>query len=466
MNDIRSLCLLALASVSASIPAVSQAQETSASSSPSPTLPTVPVSTEGEAKSEASLSPLRDGGYGAILATYDKTLDDDVLKNSYGGTGLLGYRDGFYALETGIAYTTGNDVDRQAFKLKVLLFPFESLPMAYGVLGGGLSRYYQYPHSFTPNQVSENNDFYTADLAAGLGYLFPFKSGNYEWAVRAEVLYELGDRFLERQDDFRTDIDAPSTFHDVVLNIGLHLPFRKMAPPPPPPEPVVVVAPPADSDGDGVPDEQDQCPGTPPGTQVNEVGCPLPPPPPPCKPPLAGERISLAGCGTGDVITLHGVNFEFDKSKLTPNAKTILNNVADELREYPSISVELAGHTDGKGSDEYNQQLSQARADSVRAYLVEAGVASERMTDVGYGESQPVADNETEEGRELNRRVELKILGGNGVHETTDAAVPAATTEPAPTVEPPAVEAPATEASAASAEANPFVEATPFEAGQ
>ena len=449
MNDIRSLCLLALASVSAAAPAVSQAQEASASSSPAETLPAVPVSTESETKSEAQLSPLRDGGYGAILATYDKTLDDDVLKNSYGGTGLLGYRDGFYALETGIAFTTDGDVQRQAFKLKVLLFPFESLPMAYGVIGGGMSRYYQYPHSFTPNQVSENNDFYTADLAAGLGYLFPFKSGNYEWAVRAEVLYELGDRFLERQDDFRTDIDAPSTFHDVVLNIGLHLPFRKMAPPPPPPEPVAVVAPPADSDGDGVPDEKDQCPGTPPGTQVNEVGCPLPPPPPPCKTPEAGQRVDLSGCGVGDTIVLHGVNFEFDKATLTVNAKTILDGVADALTSAPGINVEIGGHTDSRGSDEYNEKLSERRSESVMQYLIGRGVAAERMSAHGYGESTPVADNETDEGRELNRRVELKVTA------SAPATAPVAEASAAPA----AVESPA-------AEANPFADAQPIEAGQ
>jgi outer membrane protein OmpA-like peptidoglycan-associated protein len=103
------------------------------------------------------------------------------------------------------------------------------------------------------------------------------------------------------------------------------------------------------------------------------------------------------------------VNFDFDKSTLTANAKTILDNVAEELAAYPAIKVEVGGHTDAKGSDEYNQSLSERRAASVMKYLASKDVASDRMTSAGYGESKPVADNETDEGRELNRRVELRI---------------------------------------------------------
>lgn len=74
--------------------------------------------------------------------------------------------------------------------------------------------------------------------------------------------------------------------------------------------------------------------------------------------------------------------------------------------------MELSGHTDAKGSDSYNQNLSERRAASVRQYLVGKGIASSRMTSVGHGESQPVATNETDEGRALNRRVELKVTSG------------------------------------------------------
>jgi len=75
-----------------------------------------------------------------------------------------------------------------------------------------------------------------------------------------------------------------------------------------------------------------------------------------------------------------------------------------------NIRVEIAGHTDARGSDAYNSKLSNQRAQSVMNYLTERGIAADRMSAKGYGESEPVADNETDEGRELNRRVELKIL--------------------------------------------------------
>lgn len=146
----------------------------------------------------------------------------------------------------------------------------------------------------------------------------------------------------------------------------------------------------------------------------------------PCKSPVPGERISLNGCGTGDVIVLRGVNFEFDKSRLTPNAKTILDGVAEELVAYPEIKIELGGHTDAKGSDEYNQSLSERRAASVVAYLKGRGITNDRMSSAGYGESQPVADNETDEGRELNRRVELKVTAGVAAASVVDASANAA----------------------------------------
>lgn len=388
---------------------------------------------ESVEEARKALSPLLDGGYVSLMGTYQRSISDDELSNNYGGTLLLGYRDWahHYALEAGLGYTVDSGIQRQSAKIRVLAFPFDSLPMAYGIVGTGLTRFYKYPHSYAPDLIenSENNDFYTVDLTGGLGYLFPFHGSSYDWAIRAEVLFQLGDRFLERESDFQTDIDAPSTFKDVVLNIGLQLPTRKKAPKPEKPaEDAQVVAPvaPVDTDGDGVPDPQDQCPNTPAGTQVNDVGCPLPPP---CKPPEAGQKVDLSGCAVGDTIVLRGVNFEFDKAKLTVNAKTLLDGVSDALTTAPDITVEVGGHTDSKGGDDYNQKLSEERAQSVMAYLTEHGIAADRMTAVGYGETQPVADNDTDEGRELNRRVELKITNAASTSTSTapmatDTAMP------------------------------------------
>ena len=110
-------------------------------------------------------------------------------------------------------------------------------------------------------------------------------------------------------------------------------------------------------------------------------------------------------------VILRGVTFEFDSARLTPNAKVILDEVADALLSVSQVDIELGGHTDSQGPQSYNQGLSQRRADSVKKYLASRGVAEASMTTKGYGESQPIADNGTKDGRALNRRVELKVLG-------------------------------------------------------
>ncbi|MBB3330555.1 OOP family OmpA-OmpF porin [Halomonas campaniensis] len=111
---------------------------------------------------------------------------------------------------------------------------------------------------------------------------------------------------------------------------------------------------------------------------------------------------------TFEPVTLQSdVTFAFDSSELRPGAAAELNQVANTLRNNPEVRVIIAGHTDSVGSNEYNQGLSQRRADSVRDYLVSQGVANGRMRTVGYGEERPVATNETDEGRAMNRRVEI-----------------------------------------------------------
>lgn len=101
------------------------------------------------------------------------------------------------------------------------------------------------------------------------------------------------------------------------------------------------------------------------------------------------------------------VTFAFDSAELRPGAASELNQVAGTLNNNPEVRVTIAGHTDAVGSNEYNLGLSQDRADSVASYLMSQGVAGNRMRTVGYGEERPVATNETDEGRALNRRVEI-----------------------------------------------------------
>ncbi|WP_404297679.1 OmpA family protein [Halomonas sp.] len=101
------------------------------------------------------------------------------------------------------------------------------------------------------------------------------------------------------------------------------------------------------------------------------------------------------------------VNFAFDSSELLPQAEMTLDEVARRLREHTDVRIRIEGHTDSRGSDQYNQSLSERRANSVRSYLASQGVAGNRMIAVGYGEQRPVASNQTDEGRALNRRVEI-----------------------------------------------------------
>ncbi|NKF21439.1 OmpA family protein [Solimonas marina] len=154
-------------------------------------------------------------------------------------------------------------------------------------------------------------------------------------------------------------------------------------------EPQVVKVPTGllDSDGDGVVDDKDKCPDTPAGSRVDGDGCPL-----------------------DKVINLKGVTFEFNKTRLRPDAETILDWAVGILKKYPDMKVEVAGHTDNIGSDSYNQKLSEGRAQAVVQYFVDHGVPQDQMTAKGYGESEPIADNSTADGRERNRRVELRIL--------------------------------------------------------
>jgi outer membrane protein OmpA-like peptidoglycan-associated protein len=126
---------------------------------------------------------------------------------------------------------------------------------------------------------------------------------------------------------------------------------------------------------------------------------------------LAGTGVSVTR--NGDNITLNmpgNVTFATNSADLNAQFFPTLDAVATVLKEYNKTVVEVAGHTDSTGSDEYNRQLSQRRAQTVAGYLTNRGVKQERLLTVGAGESYPVASNDTEQGRQLNRRVELTIV--------------------------------------------------------
>ncbi len=122
------------------------------------------------------------------------------------------------------------------------------------------------------------------------------------------------------------------------------------------------------------------------------------------------KDLYLAPIEIGAVVRLNNVFFDFDKWDLRPESYIELNRVVTLLKENPAIEIEMSAHTDSYGSDDYNYKLSDSRARSVMEYIIAQGINSRRIISQGYGETKPVADNLTDENRQLNRRVEFKIL--------------------------------------------------------
>lgn len=163
-----------------------------------------------------------------------------------------------------------------------------------------------------------------------------------------------------------------------------------------------------------------------PGRQLLDKPCPMPAPPAPVaaapEPAPAPAYVAPAPVpapayvapaptpAPPQKLVLEGVNFDFDKASLRQEDIGSLDNDVATLKSWGDVNIEVAGHTDSMGSDAYNMKLSQQRAEAVRNFLISRGVAADRLTAKGYGESQPVADNATDEGRFKNRRVELVPL--------------------------------------------------------
>ncbi len=205
---------------------------------------------------------------------------------------------------------------------------------------------------------------------------------------------------------------------DQLFSIGVQFPFGKKTSAPVVAAVVPAAAAPAprDTDGDGVVDDMDKCPGTVSGAAVDANGCELDGDKDgvvnrldKCPNSTAGVAVDINGCEIMAEIKLPGVNFERNSDLLAAGAESALNDAAATLKKNPGIKVEVAGHTDSVGAAEYNESLSARRAATVRDYLIRQGVAADRMTARGYGESQPTDTNETEAGKAANRRVVLRI---------------------------------------------------------
>ncbi len=124
---------------------------------------------------------------------------------------------------------------------------------------------------------------------------------------------------------------------------------------------------------------------------------------------LPGAEVERVGEGIRVTMKENMVNFGFDSSELTSSAKSNLDKLAEVLKNNPDTNINIYGHTDSKGTEAYNQSLSERRAASVRSYLISKGVASSRVMTMGVGENEPIATNDTDAGRAENRRVEFAI---------------------------------------------------------
>lgn len=196
---------------------------------------------------------------------------------------------------------------------------------------------------------------------AGFGFFKYFPIGSYDIAFRADARY----RWVDAR-----DIPGKHSFGEPVVRVGLVFPFGKRA---------------AASAAAA-------------GTAASAA---------------AAGKADKGGDGSADQNrAFENVYFEFDRSDLSDAEKAKLDNDANAIngltQKYPALKVDLSGHTDWIGTEGYNQSLSERRADTVKQYLTRKGVAADRITTHAYGESKPVANNETAEGRALNRRVEVK----------------------------------------------------------
>jgi OmpA-OmpF porin, OOP family len=242
----------------------------------------------------------------------------------------------------------------------------------------------------SPDSPGRNKD---GNLAAKLGAGIQGDLGRVK--IRTELAYRIDtadNTFAARFQDADHN-DGEDWYGDVLASVGIVIPLG--------PEPMVAVAPAPvapncadmDDDGDGVNNCNDKCPGSQAGQTIGPDGCPVP--------------VS---------IDLKGVNFDFDKATLRPDAVSLLNEAIEILKRYPDLRVEVAGHTDSIGSDAYNQGLSERRARTVYDYLTSNGVDAGRLAGpTGYGESRPIAPNtnpdgsDNPEGRAQNRRTELNV---------------------------------------------------------
>jgi len=318
-----------------------------------------------------------------------KTTDGHHVNNSWTNEVSLGYHflpslAGELSVTLPGVFQGDKKPDITQYQLKGLYFFGDDALKPYLTAGFGLEEL------DVPQDSALDETTHVFTYGAGLQYDFTEKVfGRAEYAINemtdesnehGVAMLELGVRF-----------GAPShNYESTEIVVDKTEPAVEEQPEPQPeviikkePVPVIVEVQPVDTDADGVEDEIDQCPDT-----------------------ISGATVDAKGCAAFEG-SLDGVKFESGSARLTANAMIILDDAAAEIRKYPELKILVAAHTDSQGSAAFNQQLSQKRAESVRQYLIGKGVKAASLTAEGFGEAQPVASNDTAEGRAQNRRVEL-----------------------------------------------------------
>ena len=391
-------------------------------------------------------------GYFSIMLSY---MDDDKER---------GLEDGINGFQFGLGKALNENWNIEG--MLSVAAPDATLPGVVGQqqmgIGVDVQRVFQRSERFSPYlhaglgyiEISPNGAVPSdtgAMYSAGIGFLLDAFSSNV--ALKGEWRY--------RVDTSSSDRD----YKDNILSLGLQIPFGPGTPKwtdsdgdgvedgsdncPNTPAGASVDAwgCELDSDGDGVKDSLDQCPGTPAGQPVDQNGCELDDdndgvvnrldecPETPAGEPVdekgceldddndgvvnrldecpgtpEGTPVDRRGCEIEGEYVLQGVNFESNSDVLLASASSVLDQVTETLLKYPQITFAIEGHTDSDGAADYNEGLSTRRAQTVYDYFAGKGVAEDRMTVRGFGETQPIADNTTAAGKAENRRVVLSVI--------------------------------------------------------
>ncbi len=318
--------------------------------------------------------------------TYNIFDDDREVDDDYGYYGAVEFRfterwaaEFWLSDAEDIEGDNGFDVDALRWHLDALYYlkPRGNLHPYLAAGGGQLEREWDVPNGNLDEVDSE------ANFGGGVHWYF---TDNF--SLRGDARYLFG--FDDDTSDFTVSIGLS-------YRLGAPQKRRVAAAPEPAPEPEPEPEP-LDSDGDGVIDNEDACPGTPAGRRVDARGC---------EPRFVrGESVELK------------VNFGFDSANVDTNYLDDIKQLADFMKRHPDVSTVIEAHTDSMGPEAYNQGLSQRRADAVIEVLTSRyGIDAARLEAQGLGESQPIANNETEAGRAANRRVVASIATEDRVEE-------------------------------------------------